>query len=431
MGIAWTEVCINVPWASFCVILAQLLVVHASWRYTYYIAIIYSGVSFCGIAAFYWPPTRPRKDYNKSRWQEFKELDFIGLFLYATGLTILLIGFTWAGSDGHAWQSASVVAPLVIGAALLIACFTYDFKFAKTPLFPPSLFSQFRQFTVLLLVSFVAGMVFYSMAVLLPQMTLYTYTNDGIQIGVIMIPNGVGALVGGFVIPMFVHKVKHVRLQIVLALCIQTLFTALYSIATPGHKAAWMAFQFFGNGCFTWITVLLYLTVGLHVPQSYLGVGVGLIGTFRSAGGAVGTAIFNTILNSSINKNLANDIVAAALENGFPAEQLEQLVPAVIENAVGVPFAFADLPDATVAVQAATQAAFRHAYAHAFQNVAYATIPFGIIAICAAWFITEPSLYMTNHVSVKMEKDAFKSLPNAQDVAEKQDIELKVTQKAS
>jgi hypothetical protein len=87
-------------------------------------------------------------------------------------------------------------------------------------------------------------MVFYSMSAILPQMSLYVFTTNGIEIGVISIPNGLGALVGGWVLPTFSHKIRHFKIQIVVALVIETLFVALYAVAVPSHKAAWMAFQF-------------------------------------------------------------------------------------------------------------------------------------------------------------------------------------------
>jgi hypothetical protein len=50
-----------------------------------------------------------------------------------------------------------VIAPIVVGLLTLVACFIYDFTVAKRPFFPFSLFRQIREFTVLLVVVFVAG----------------------------------------------------------------------------------------------------------------------------------------------------------------------------------------------------------------------------------------------------------------------------------
>jgi hypothetical protein len=51
--------------------------------------------------------------------------------------------------------------------------------------------------------------------------------------------------------------------------------------------------------------------------------------------------VYSAILNPIINKQLAPRIAAVAIANGFSAAELGALIPAVIENSVGVPFAFA------------------------------------------------------------------------------------------
>ena len=168
-----------------------------------------------------------------------------------------------------------------------------------------------------------------------------------------------------------------------------------------------MAFQLFGQSCFTWVTTLAYVASGLFVPQEELGVSAGLIGTFRSAGGSVGNAVFSTILNSVINKQLGPRISEAAIANGFSPSELGVLIPAVIENAVGIPGAFAKVPGATSVVIAATSQAFKDTYAYAFRRVFLSTIPFGIIGLVAAWFVKDPSHLLNNHVAVHQERDVL------------------------
>jgi hypothetical protein len=145
----------------------------------------------------------------------------------------------------------------------------------------------------------------------------------------------------------------------------------------------------------------------LFVPQEELGVSAGLIGTFRSAGGSVGNAIFSTILNSIINKQLGPRIAAAAIASGFSPSELGTLIPAVIENAVGVPEAFANVPGVSSAVIAATSQALKDAYAYAFRKVFLSTIPFGVIGLIAAWFVKDPSHLLNNHIAVHQEWDVL------------------------
>ncbi|KAG4437125.1 hypothetical protein IFR05_007387 [Cadophora sp. M221] len=405
IGLGWTEFAINIPFGGLGVLIANLLVIHANWRWCYYIAIIYSVVCIVGTAIFYFPPSRPRNDYDKTRWQEFVELDFIGLFLFAAGLTIFLVGLTYLGMATY--SKAVVGSTVTIGAVIFGACFLYDFTIPKNPIFPFHLFAMFSEFTVHLIILFIAGMIWQAVTSLAPQATLYMFTNDPIQIGVTQIPQNMSGVLGGWIIPSFVHKIKHVRLQIIFALIIQTAFTAAYAAVIPNNKAAWMALQFFGQCCFAWVTTLAYVASGLFVPQEELGVSAGLIGTFRSAGGSVGNAIFATILNSIINKKLGSNIAAAALQNGFNPENLGALIPAVIQNAVGVPFVLSAVPGITEEVIVATGLAFKNTYAYAFRRVFLSTIPFGIIGLVAAWFVKDPSHLLNNHVAIHQEKEVL------------------------
>jgi len=254
-------------------------------------------------------------------------------------------------------------------------------------------------------VVFVAGMVFYCFAGLLPQGSLYMYTSDPIQIGIIALPNGVAQFLCGGLATLFMGKVGHLKLQVIVLLVFQTVFTAAFAGVIPTNRAAWSAFQFFSMGPFAWITLLSYVIAGLNVPLRHLGIASGLIGTFRSAGGSVGNAVFNTILNGVVKGQIPKRIAEVAVANGMSADQLAALIPATIENAVGIPGAFAAVPGITPAIEQAAAHAYKQAYAYAFKQVFYSSIPFGVIAIICACFIKDSSKYLTNHTAVHMVRE--------------------------
>ncbi|EXJ61054.1 hypothetical protein A1O7_05207 [Cladophialophora yegresii CBS 114405] len=402
-----TECAMTLPWAAAGTLIATTLNANtaAGWRWCYYIGIIYGVLSMIGTILFYYPPPRPQYDFQKSRWQQIKEVDYIGFLLYTGGLTIFLIGLTWAGTPGHAWKSASVIAPIIVGILTLVACFIYDFTVPQQPFFPLSLFRQVREFTVLLVVVFVAGMVFYSFAGLLPQGSLYMYTSDPIQIGVIALPNGIAQVLCGGIATLFMGKLGHLKLQVIVCLIFQTVFTAAFAGFIPMNRAAWSAFQFFSMGPFALITLLCYVIAGLNVPLRHLGIASGLIGTFRSGGGSVGNAIFNTILNGVVKGQIPKKLAEVAATYNLSADQLAALIPATAENAVGIPGVFASVPGITPAIEQAAAQAYKEAYAHAFRMVFYSSIPFGIIAIACACCIKDSSQYLTNHTAVHMVRE--------------------------
>ena len=360
---------------------------------------------------------RPQHDFEKSRWQEIREIDYIGCLLYTRGLTTFLIGMSWAGSPAHPWKSVSTITPIVVGFVVLVLAFAYDFTLAKAPFFPLALLRRLSEFTVLLVVVFVAGMVFYSMSALLPQGSLFMFTNNPTEIGIIALPSGIAETLFGAIATLFMGHIGHLKLQVIVMLSIQTIATACYATVIPYNRAGWMALQFFGMGAFQLTTSIAYVIAGLNIPLRHLGLASGLIGTFRSAGGSVGNAIFSSILNSVASAQVPKRIAAAAISRGYDPDNLALLIPATINNALGVPDAFAGVPAMNPGLQVAVSRAFREAYAAAFQRVFWATIPFGVIAIICACFIKDPSKYLTNHTAVYMESESPKGEENTAEQA--------------
>lgn len=168
-----------------------------------------------------------------------------------------------------------------------------------------------------------------------------------------------------------------------------------------------MAFMFFGQGCFGLITVVTNLNISLHVRPSELGIAAGLLGTFRSCGGSVGNVVFNTVLRTSVDKHSGPNIAAAAISHGFDGD-VAQLIPTAIKTATGVPGAFAVVRGITPAIEEASLLALRQTYTQGFRTVFYSTIPFGVVALIAAFFVADGSRYMTNHVQTRLAKDITK-----------------------
>ncbi|KAK3110940.1 hypothetical protein LTR53_014275, partial [Teratosphaeriaceae sp. CCFEE 6253] len=399
MGLAWTEFNLS-TWAVPGTLLANAMISQATWRIMFYIATGYGVLSLVGTYFVYFPPSHPRPD-GKTKWEEFKELDFIGAFLFVAGLAVFLFGLN-AGGSQYPWKSGATLAPLILGLIAFLSAFVYDFLVPKDPLFPWYLFKNFREFSSLPVLVFVAGMVFFAASALNAQTILYLYTPDPIKIGLYSLPSGASQLIGGVLVPALVSYIKHVNYQLIFAVFLQTLFFGLAATITP-HNIHWlMACQFFAMFPFGWITLNCYTTASLNVPQKDLGVAVGLIGTFRSVGGSIGTVIFSSIFTQVAAKHVAAGISKAALAGGVAAESLGDVIEAVELTLVGVPGATAKLTNVPTSVFESCVAAARLGYAYGFRMTWLASIPFGVIAVLCAVAVRDPSKYFTNHVEVHL-----------------------------
>jgi hypothetical protein len=80
-----------------------------------------SGLTVILYQVAYHPPSYAQLHvHGKSKWQMFKELDFIGIFLYVAGLVVFLVGLSWGGGV-YPWKSAAVICSLILGALTLVA----------------------------------------------------------------------------------------------------------------------------------------------------------------------------------------------------------------------------------------------------------------------------------------------------------------------
>ena len=196
-----------------------------------------------------------------------------------------------------------------------------------------------------------------------------------------------------------VHKLKHVNIQLMVAVAMQMLFLALSSLDTPHTRSMALAFHFFATIPFAWVTVACYVTASLHIPQKDLGIALGSIGTFRYLGGAIGNVALNIVINEKSVVYLPKYIAKAVLPLGLPKAKL-----AAFSKALAVGKALA-VPGVTPAMATAGLEASREAWAHAFRIAFLVTIPFGVIATVVAYFVADPSLYFTQHVAIHLETD--------------------------
>lgn len=154
----------------------------------FYLCIGYGAFSMIGTFLVYFPPSHPRPD-GKTKWQEFKELDFIGAFLFCAGLVVFIYGLESGGST-YPWGSAGALVPLILGFFAFVSAFVYDALIPEDPLFPWYLIKSFREFSALIVLVFVAGMVFFAASALNAQTILYLHTPDSIKIGLYSLPSG-------------------------------------------------------------------------------------------------------------------------------------------------------------------------------------------------------------------------------------------------
>lgn len=116
--------------------------------------------------------TTARADTKGTRFlRRIVTFDYGGQLLFLWGMGLLVLGFTWAGGI-YAWESAPVLAPLVVGAVLTIAWVVYEWAMvpgrkmarafpAQKAMMPWQLLAQ-RNVGLLLFINFTVGGAMYA-----------------------------------------------------------------------------------------------------------------------------------------------------------------------------------------------------------------------------------------------------------------------------
>lgn len=82
-----------------------------------------------------------------------KAIDWLGIFTFLACTLMLLLGLDFGGVL-FPWDSAKVIALLVVGGAMIFAFIYSEAKFAKYPLIPMSLFKRKTNIATFLVVFF-------------------------------------------------------------------------------------------------------------------------------------------------------------------------------------------------------------------------------------------------------------------------------------
>ncbi|EGO30980.1 hypothetical protein SERLADRAFT_432641 [Serpula lacrymans var. lacrymans S7.9] len=160
-----------------------------SWRWAFYLNLPVCLVAFVILSMSLRHVPLGRAD--DASWRSFgQRFDFIGLLLFMAGTSSVVVGFSFAETNG--WTSVSTLLLITLGPAVLIAGGLYEVFTTRDALFPATIFRQFSIIAILVVTflhnfAFTAG-TFY--------LALYYQLVNGatpLQAGVQMLPYSLGS----------------------------------------------------------------------------------------------------------------------------------------------------------------------------------------------------------------------------------------------
>jgi MFS family permease len=196
---------------------------HGGWRWAYYFNGIIYGCTALAVAVTYFPPP-PRLGKGKHVLRDLlTKVDYIGITIMTGSFAALVIGLTWGGST-YAWDDGKIIATLVVGCLGLVAFGLYETFVVKEGILDHRLF-QTRNFPILLVVCTIDGMLLLGVNVLFSQEIFDLFTQDAVQIAVILSPFLITSTFGCIPSGWIMWWTKSYRLLLAIALFWCSLFS--------------------------------------------------------------------------------------------------------------------------------------------------------------------------------------------------------------
>jgi predicted MFS family arabinose efflux permease len=245
----------------------------------------------------------PLKHVSGSYASKLRQVDWYGSFLTLAWAVLVLVALSWAGTE-YSWSSAAVLAPLLIGIALLGVFLWVELKVVKLPLIPLYIF---QDKTVIggMAITFLSGIGFYVSLYYLPQYFQQVRGLSAIRSGVLVLPLSVVQTVCVFIAGYSTSKTGDYWYSLTIGFAFWTIGLGLMTTVDQYTSDAKMVgFQIIlGVGAGQTFQTSL-VAIQAAVDRKDMATATGTRNFLRMLGGTIGLAACGTLVNNLAGKTL-------------------------------------------------------------------------------------------------------------------------------
>lgn len=225
--------------------------------------------------------------------EKLARVDWIGGLLFTAFLTIFLFALTSAGIQ-FAWNSATILAPLIIGLFGLVATGFWEEYGAKEPMLKRSLFHDWSSI-VTYFGGFVQGLVMYGQLYYVPFFALAVKEVSAVRAGVILLPVMLILIPSGAAAGAIISRLNNYRYIIWIGWSLATLSSGLQLLwAADVSDATWfVTLVILGIGHGLVLNAQTFACQALAKPGD-VAAAAATYGFARQFGTAVGVAVGST-----------------------------------------------------------------------------------------------------------------------------------------
>lgn len=191
-------------------------------------------------------------------------------------------------------------------------------------------------------------------------------------------------------------KIKKSRYILIASTVSLLAFSAAMVSIQPGQEAKGVGLMFMACFMVGIVEICSLALAPLALPSEDIGAALGALGSIRSAGASVATAIYVTILDNKLAQFVPQYVTPAALNAGLPKTSLTQLFTALTAGDLTT------VPGITPKIEAAVGAADAMAGADSFRYVWYAVVAFACVAVIASCLTVNYGGHLNDKVERKL-----------------------------
>ncbi|MBW7458718.1 DHA2 family efflux MFS transporter permease subunit, partial [Paenibacillus sepulcri] len=272
--------------------LSGLIIDSLDWRWLFYLVLPLTAFSIVFAAVY----LKNVSDITKPK------VDILSIIISTIGFGGLVYGFSKAG--GGSWSDPEVYWTIIIGCVAL-ALFVWRQLTMKEPLLDLRAF-KFPMFSLVVVLLLVLMMTMFSTLTLLPQFLQSVLLMSALTSGLVMMPgsilNGIMAPVSGVLFDKYGPRLLVVP-GLVLVVASLALFMGIHMGTSTGYIILSHIIMLVGIS----LVMMPAQTTGLNqLPRHLYPHGTAILNTLQQVAGAVGTALFISILASGTKKYLSS-----------------------------------------------------------------------------------------------------------------------------
>ena len=336
------------------------------WRWNFFVAIPFAIAAFIILQRTLHVPRMARRTVR---------IDYIGIVLLSTAVSLLLVWITNAGKN-YEWMSTETL--LMVGGALVAtAAFIFVELRSREPLIPLSLFRN-RTFTLSVIASIATGLAMFGAAVYLGQYMQMSRGATPAEAGLLTIPMMGGLLVTSILVGQLISRFGRWKPYMIggaVALIAGSVLLSTLHYDTPYMLVALYMFLL-GAGVGATMQNLVLVVQNTAKPEE-MGAASSGVTFFRSLGGTIGVSVMGAALAASVTDGFLNsrEQIGAILA---PLGEKGAAVAAQLQS--GTLPAVSTLPDG---VRTIVEDIYAQGIAHSF----LIAVPLAIVSFIAIVFL--------------------------------------------